>query len=130
MQTIKGFRRENGKFGIRNHLLIMPTVVCANQVCSRIQQQVSGTVAIPHQHGCSQVGSDKDRTHKVLVGMGTNPNVGAVLIVSLGCEVINAEDVEIEATGKPLYGLTSKLKAVRLRRFKKESRSTGSYEVD
>ncbi len=104
MQTIKGFRRENGKFGIRNHLLIMPTVVCANQVCSRIQQQVSGTVAIPHQHGCSQVGSDKDRTHKVLVGMGTNPNVGAVLIVSLGCEVINAEDVkaEIEATGKPV----------------------------
>ena len=82
----------------------MPTVVCANQVCSRIQQQVSGTVAIPHQHGCSQVGSDKDRTHKVLVGMGTNPNVGAVLIVSLGCEVVNAEDVkaEIEATGKPV----------------------------
>lgn len=104
MQTIKGFRRDNGKFGIRNHLLIMPTVVCANQVCSRIQQQVPGTVAIPHQHGCSQVGSDKERTHKVLVGMGKNPNVGAVLIVSLGCEVINAEEVkaEIETTGKPV----------------------------
>ncbi|WP_318615729.1 UxaA family hydrolase [Sporosarcina sp. YIM B06819] len=104
MQTFKGYRRDNGKIGVRNHLLILPTVVCANQVCSRIQQQVAGTVAIPHQHGCSQVGSDKDRTHKVLVGMGKNPNVGAVLIVSLGCEVINAEEVkaEIETTGKPV----------------------------
>ncbi|MCJ8008242.1 UxaA family hydrolase [Lederbergia wuyishanensis] len=104
MQTFKGYRRENGKFGIRNHLLILPTVVCANQVCSRIQQQIPNSVAIPHQHGCSQVGSDKERTHKVLVGMGKNPNVGAVLIVSLGCEVINAEEVkaDIETTGKPV----------------------------
>ncbi|MBS4179382.1 UxaA family hydrolase [Lederbergia citrea] len=104
MQTFKGYRRENGKIGIRNHLLILPTVVCANQVCSRIEQQVPNSVAIPHQHGCSQVGSDKERTHKVLVGMGKNPNVGAVLIVSLGCEVINAEEVkaEIETTGKPV----------------------------
>lgn len=104
MQVIKGYRRENGKVGIRNHLLILPTVVCANQVCSRIQQKVPESVAIPHQHGCSQVGADKERTHKVLVGMGKNPNVGAVLIVSLGCEVINAAQVkaEIEATGKPV----------------------------
>jgi altronate dehydratase large subunit len=104
MQTIRGYRRENGKIGIRNHLLILPTVVCANQVCSRVQQQVPGSVAIPHQHGCSQVGADKERTHKVLVGMGKNPNVGAVLIVSLGCEVINAAKVkeEIELTGKPV----------------------------
>ncbi|MFL6561960.1 MAG: UxaA family hydrolase, partial [Bacillus sp. (in: firmicutes)] len=108
MTKIKGYRRPNGKVGIRNHVLLMPTVVCANQVVSRIQQQVSGTVAIPHQHGCSQVGQDKERTHQVLVGMGKNPNVGAVLIVSLGCEVINAEKImeEIrEETGKPVAWL-------------------------
>jgi altronate dehydratase large subunit len=108
MTIIKGYRRPNGKVGIRNHVLLMPTVVCANQVVSRIQQQVSGTVAIPHQHGCSQVGQDKERTHQVLVGMGKNPNVGAVLIVSLGCEVINAEKImeEIrEETGKPVAWL-------------------------
>ena len=104
MTTVNGYRRANGKVGIRNHLLILPTVVCANQVTIRIQQQVQGTVAIPHQNGCSQVGEDKIRTHNVLVGMGKNPNVGAVLIVSLGCEVINAEEVkrEIESTGKPV----------------------------
>ncbi|WHY64783.1 UxaA family hydrolase [Neobacillus sp. SuZ13] len=108
MTLIKGYRRPNGKVGIRNHVLLMPTVVCANQVVSRIQQQVPGTVAIPHQHGCSQVGQDKVRTHQVLVGMGKNPNVGAVLIVSLGCEVINAKQLmkEIsEETGKPVAWL-------------------------
>ncbi|MFS0634328.1 UxaA family hydrolase [Mesobacillus foraminis] len=104
MKTFKGYRRPNGKVGIRNHLLLLPTVVCANQVVNRIQQQVPGSVAIPHQHGCSQVGEDKERTHKVLVGMGKNPNVGAVLVVSLGCEVMNAEQIrdEIAETGKPV----------------------------
>ncbi|NYE03319.1 altronate dehydratase [Bacillus niacini] len=120
MQTIRGYRRENGKIGIRNHLLILPTVICANQVCSRVQQQVPGSVAIPHQHGCSQVGADKERTHKVLVGMGKNPNVGAVLIVSLGCEVINAAKVkeEIESTGKPVIWIDIQNEAVPLKRSK------------
>jgi len=105
MTIIKGYRRADGKAGIRNHVLLMPTVVCANQVVNRIGQQVSGTVAIPHQHGCSQVGNDKERTHQVLVGMGKNPNVGAVLIVSLGCEVMNAKQIrdEIRETGKPVF---------------------------
>ncbi|TDQ36435.1 UxaA family hydrolase [Aureibacillus halotolerans] len=102
MRTIQGYRRPNGQLGIRNHLLIIPTVVCANQVANRIQQQVTGAISIPHQHGCSQVGDDIKRTHRMLVGMGQNPNVGAVLIVSLGCEGIDARQVkkEIESTGK------------------------------
>ncbi|MBX9975863.1 UxaA family hydrolase [Cytobacillus firmus] len=102
MKMIKGYRRPNGKMGIRNHLLIIPTVVCANHVSNRIQQSVPVSVAIPHQHGCSQIGDDKERTHKLLAGMGKNPNVGAVLLVSLGCEVIDASELkkEIEETGK------------------------------
>ncbi|WP_134684355.1 UxaA family hydrolase [Brevibacillus migulae] len=101
---IKGYRRANGAFGIRNHLLLLPTVVCANQVVNRIAQQVPRAVAIPHQHGCSQVGADKEQTHKTLVGMGKNPNVGGVLIVSLGCEVMDPRRIkrEIEETGKPV----------------------------
>lgn len=104
MNTIKGYRRANGKMGIRNHLLIIPTVVCANHVANRIQQSVSDSVAIPHQHGCSQIGEDKERTFNILAGMGKNPNVGAVLLVSLGCEVINAEELQkvIRETGKPV----------------------------
>ncbi|CAM3561381.1 UxaA family hydrolase [Marinicrinis lubricantis] len=100
--TIQGYRRENGDIGIRNHLLIIPTVICANQVCNRITQMVAETVAIPHQHGCSQIGADVDRTFATLAGTGRNPNVGAVLIVSLGCEVIDPYKLadDIRTTGK------------------------------
>ncbi|MFE4893871.1 UxaA family hydrolase [Peribacillus butanolivorans] len=108
MSMIKGYRRSNGKFGIRNHLLIIPTVICANHVANRIQQAVPDSVAIPHQHGCSQIGDDKERTHTLLGGMGKNPNVGAVLLISLGCEVIDAkvlkQEIE-EETGKPVEWL-------------------------
>jgi altronate dehydratase large subunit len=99
-----GYRRSNGQIGIRNHLLIIPTVICANQVCNRIAQLVPDTVAIPHQHGCSQIGADKERTFNVLAGTGKNPNVGAVLIISLGCEVIDPNELAdaIRVTGKPV----------------------------
>lgn len=102
MLEIKGYARSNGEYGIRNHLLIIPTVICANQVCNRIMQVVPDTVAIPHQHGCSQIGADKDRTFETLAGTGRNPNVGAVLIVSLGCEVVDpyALAEAIRPTGK------------------------------
>jgi altronate dehydratase large subunit len=65
-------------------------------------QMVPETNAIPHQHGCSQIGADKDRTFAALAGTGKNPNVGAVLIVSLGCEVIDpyALAKEIRTAGK------------------------------
>jgi len=102
MSTFMGYERPNGDIGIRNHLLIIPTVICSNQVCNRIMQLVPGTVAIPHQHGCSQIGADKERTFEVLSGTGKNPNVGGVIIISLGCEVVDpyalAED--IRKTGK------------------------------
>ncbi|WP_168120135.1 UxaA family hydrolase [Paenibacillus sp. HB172176] len=102
MKTIAGYQRANGDIGIRNHLLIIPTVICSNQVCNRIMQMVPGAVSIPHQHGCSQIGADKKRTFDVLAGTGKNPNVGAVLIISLGCEVVDPVELaeEIRKTGK------------------------------
>ncbi|WP_152395009.1 UxaA family hydrolase [Paenibacillus guangzhouensis] len=104
MDFIKGYHRANGEYGIRNHLLVIPTVICANQVCNRISQTVPGTVSIPHQHGCSQIGADKVRTFETLAGTGKNPNVGAVIIVSLGCEVIDPHELakDIGTTGKPV----------------------------
>ena len=102
MSKIQMYQRSNGEFGIRNHLLIIPTVICANQVANRVMQLVPDSVAIPHQHGCSQIGADKQRTFDVLAGTGKNPNVGAVLIISLGCEVIDPAELasEISKTGK------------------------------
>ncbi|NHN29103.1 UxaA family hydrolase [Paenibacillus agricola] len=102
MEHMMGYRRADGTVGIRNHLLIIPTVICANQVCSRVMQMVPDTVAIPHQHGCSQIGADKDRTFDILAGTGKNPNVGGVIIISLGCEVIDPTELAdaVRATGK------------------------------
>ncbi len=104
---IWGYKRENGKYGIRNHLLVMPTSVCASETAVRIASLVPGAIATPHQHGCCQVGEDYKLTVKTLVGCASNPNVGAVLVVSLGCEGIQPEAVadEVKKTGKPVETL-------------------------
>lgn len=104
---IKAFRRENGRYGIRNHLLVMPTSVCAADTAARIAAQVPGAVSIPNQHGCCQISSDLLLTQKTIVGFGRNANVGAVLVVGLGCDGIQADvaAAEVAETGKPVEHL-------------------------
>ncbi|MBS5788844.1 MAG: UxaA family hydrolase [Clostridioides difficile] len=99
---LMGYLRENGKYGIRNHVLVIPTSVCASETATRIAALVPGAVAIPHQHGCCQIGSDLDLTEQTLIGFGKNPNVAAVLVVGLGCDGIQAKHVaeSIADTGK------------------------------
>ncbi|ETA80227.1 UxaA family hydrolase [Youngiibacter fragilis] len=101
---IRGYARENGSFGIRNHILVIPASVCASETASRIASRVDGAVAIPHQHGCCQVGADLVQTIRTLIGFGRNPNVGGVLVVGLGCEGIQANIISdgIRDTGKPI----------------------------
>lgn len=101
---IRGYRRKNGTYGIRNHLLVIPTSVCASEVATRVANASEQAVAIPHQHGCCQMGADFRQTVRTLVGFGINPNVGAVLVIGLGCEGIQANQVadEIRASGKPV----------------------------
>lgn len=91
-----GYRRPDGAVGIRNHVLVIPTVVCANQVARGISQAVKGSVWVEHQHGCSQLAPDAAQTARVCVGHGTNPNVYGVVVVGLGCEVVRAQDVAAE----------------------------------
>lgn len=99
---ISGYRRENGTFGIRNHLAILATSVCSSETAIRISNLVPGSVALPHQHGCCHVGDDYRQVLRTLIGLGKNPNVGAVLVVGLGCEGIKPMEVEaaIAETGK------------------------------
>ncbi|MDR1322635.1 MAG: UxaA family hydrolase [Gracilibacteraceae bacterium] len=101
-ETFSGYRRENGQTGVRNHLAVIPTSVCAAVVAARIADLVEGAVAIPNQHGCCQVGADFQQTKRTLIGLGQNPNVGAALVVGLGCENIDAAEVAaaIARTGK------------------------------
>ena len=99
---ICGYKRENGTYGIRNHLAIIPTSVCSSDTAVKISNLIEGSVALPHQHGCCQIGADYRQTLRTLIGIGSNPNVGAVLVVGLGCEGIRPEEVaeEIKKTGK------------------------------
>lgn len=93
MKKIMGYRREDGKFGLRNKVIIIPSVHCANKVCENIARKCNGAVYINHQHGCSQLEFDALQTRDVLIGHGSNANVFGVLIIGLGCEVIQAKAV-------------------------------------
>jgi len=99
---IMGYVRPDGRVGIRTHILIIPSSVCASEVAMRIASHVEGAVALANQHGCCQIGADLELTAKTLVGLGKNPNVAAALVVGLGCEGVPTEKVaeEIAATGK------------------------------
>lgn len=95
----QGYRRENGKVGVRNEIWIVPTVGCVNNVATSIeraaQQYKSGTVeeivAFPHPYGCSQMGEDQEHTRTILADLINHPNAGGVLVLGLGCENSNID---------------------------------------
>jgi len=97
-----GYRRRNGTVGVRNHVLVLPSVMCANHVVDRIGRQVPEVITIAHPTGCSQVGADFEQTKRTLAGFASNPNVAAVLVVGLGCETNESKALaaEIAARGQ------------------------------
>ncbi|MDD6716841.1 MAG: UxaA family hydrolase [Firmicutes bacterium] len=99
-----GYRRADGQVGSRNYVAIIPSVTCANDVANAIAREVQGTVVYLHHQGCCQLPPDLDRVTDTLISLGKSPNVGAVLIVSLGCEGTDHERMyqELSATGKPV----------------------------
>jgi len=103
-QKFLGYRRDNGTVGVRNHVLILPTTVCASHVARRIAEEMREAVPLCHEHGCAQKGADCEQTRRTLVGIARNPNVAAVLLVGLGCETISAPEVneELADSQKPV----------------------------
>ncbi len=93
-----GYRRSNGRVGVRNHVLVLSTVVCANEVANRIKRRVPSTTVGVHQSGCAMVGVDLEQFRRTLLGIAVHPNVGAVLVVGLGCEQIDAPSLAKEIT--------------------------------
>ena len=98
-----GYRRPDGQIGVRNYVGVIPSVFCANKVAEMIAAQVDGAICLRHPVGCSQVGEDLEITARTLIGMGRNPNLGAILIVGLGCERFTANEFleGVKKTGKP-----------------------------
>jgi len=107
MKDFLGYKRPDGKVGVRNHVVILPSVACSNEICNAIAQKVKGTISIPHQHGCAQLPFDAEQTARTLIGVGKNPNVAAVLVIGLGCEVVSSSMVasKIAESGKPVKNL-------------------------
>ncbi|MBU5668227.1 UxaA family hydrolase [Peptoniphilus sp. MSJ-1] len=104
-RTFWGYKRSDGRVGIRNHVLILPASVCASDTTRIIANQVEGAVSFNHQLGCSQLGEDFEWTMNVVSGYAANPNVYGTIIVGLGCENHQARLVEKEIkkkTNKPL----------------------------
>ena len=93
MTGFYGYRRSQGRPGIRNYVLVLPTSVCASDVANIIANQVDGAVSLHNQVGCSQVTSDLEMTFDFEVGFAANPNVYAVVLVSLGCEGCQCDEV-------------------------------------
>lgn len=91
--TLKGYRRSDGLFGIRNHIVVMSSVSCANSVVEQIAKTDADIVPITHQHGCTHMGADTEQVLRTLAGTCNNPNVGGVLLVGLGCETISVNDI-------------------------------------
>ncbi|MFC6907187.1 UxaA family hydrolase [Halalkalicoccus tibetensis] len=88
-----GFERSAGTVGIRNRVLVLPSVICSHIVAENIGEQIQNAVVAPHDHGCAQIGSDKEQTQRTYIGIGTNPNIAGVLVVGLGCEGLQSGDV-------------------------------------
>jgi altronate dehydratase large subunit len=99
-----GYRRPDGRVGTRNNVGVLSTVVCANEVARGIAGQVKGAVAFSHQQGCCQTPPDLERVTQALCGLGRNPNLAAVLLVSLGCEGTDVAKIAqtVADCGKPV----------------------------
>lgn len=107
-QTIPGYARDRGTLGVRNRVLVLPSVICSHAVAERIGEAVDGAQSAPHDHGCGQIGADRDQTRRAFVGVGANPNVAGTVVVGLGCETVQSDDVAaaLRARGVPVRRTT------------------------
>jgi altronate dehydratase large subunit len=97
--SFMGYRRADGGAGVRNHVLVMSSVSCANGVVDEIAREVPDVRKVTHTEGCGRGPVDWEVTYRTLAGLGKNPNVYAVLVVGLGCESIPANAVAGEVAG-------------------------------
>ena len=98
---LSGYPRAAGRGGARNHVFILPSVVCSALVARQIAE-ASGAVHVSHQHGCGHIGPDIVQTRRLFVGLASNPNVAHAVVVSLGCETVqgNAVAEELRRIGR------------------------------
>jgi (2R)-sulfolactate sulfo-lyase subunit beta len=102
--TFWGYKRENGRVGVRNHVVILPVDDLSNAAAQAVEHNIKGTIALPHPYGRLQFGADLDLHFRTLIGSGANPNVAAVIVIGIE-EGWTGKVVEgIAKTGKPVAG--------------------------
>ncbi len=102
--TFSGYRRENGRVGVRNHVIILPVDDLSNSACEAVANNITGVMALPHPYGRLQFGEDLDLHFRTLIGTGANPNVAAVVVIGIENGWTQKIVEGIAATGKPVTG--------------------------
>lgn len=132
-RTFWGYKRSDGRVGIRNHILILPCSVCASDTTRIIAGQVKEAVTFNMQLGCSQVGKDFEYTLNTIAGFAANPNIYATVLVSLGCEnaQLNLVKKEIEKrTNKPLKSVIIQEEGGTLKAIEKATRYAKEFSAE
>src|ERR1035437_6768948 len=105
-QTFQGYRRENGRVGIRNHVAILPVDDISNAACEGVAANIAGTLALPHAYGRLQFGEDLELFFRTLIGTGSNPNVAACVVIGIEPSWTGRVVKGIALTGKPVAGFS------------------------
>ena len=103
---LTGYRRENGRVGVRNHVVIVPVDDLSNAAAAGVAHLVRGTLAIPHPYGRLQFGEDLELTFRTLIGTGRNPNVAAAIVIGIEPNWTERIVQGIAETGKPVEGFS------------------------
>ena len=111
--TFRGYRRENGRVGIRNHVIVLPVDDLSNSACEAVAHNIKGAMAIPHPYGRLQFGADLDLHFRTLIGAGSNPNVAAVIVIGIEEGWTKRIVDAIAKTGKPVTGFGIELHGAR-----------------
>jgi (2R)-sulfolactate sulfo-lyase subunit beta len=105
-QSFFGFRRENGRVGVRNHVLILPVDDISNAAVEMVGHNIKGTLSIPHSYGRLQFGADLELFFRTIIGTGCNPNVAAVVVIGIEPGWTQRVVDGIAQTGKPVSGFS------------------------
>ncbi|MFL6643864.1 MAG: UxaA family hydrolase [Paraburkholderia fungorum] len=102
--TFRGYRRSNGRVGVRNHVIVLPVDDLSNAAAQAVENNIKGTMALPHPYGRLQFGADLDLHFRTLIGAGSNPNVAAVVVIGIEEGWTKRVVDGIAASGKPVMG--------------------------
>jgi (2R)-sulfolactate sulfo-lyase subunit beta len=102
--SFMGWRRENGRVGVRNHVILLPLDDLSNAACEAVANNIKGTIALPHHYGRLQFGADLELHFRTLIGAGSNPNVAAVIVIGIEDGWTGRVVEGIAKTGKPVTG--------------------------